>query len=501
MSARRPTTRLLDRQSWVLDGERVIERPAGALRRRWTGRRRARPHAPGRRASTAPATPACARSPVSRPASARAGRRGGRRAVAPVARAPAARSVLIGSLVVARAHAARRRPRHPRRAERRAAPRRADDRQRRGLGRARPRSPLRSRPAARRADGPRRDARRPARADRRRRGATSSASRARSRTSCGRRWPGCACARSSRCARTVRAPTPSARRRSRGVVEHAERVDRRDRRPARGRAPGDRPGERFGRPRRRRSRARRGDVVGPASLPLAEGDPEVVRRALAPLVENARRHARSRGRIELSAARRRWSASPSATTAPASTPALGERAFDPGVRGPGRPSTAAPASGWPSRAAWRARAAATSSSGPAPAAASCSSCPRSAPSRGRCHAVRNAQGCGPHPGGHDHDHRYAARRLSLSRTMLNKVPEITLFFWIIKILCTTVGETAADYLNDTPRLRPDEHDVRDRRAARGPAAGPVPAAQATSPPSTGRPSSSSASSARSSPTT
>jgi uncharacterized membrane-anchored protein len=33
--------------------------------------------------------------------------------------------------------------------------------------------------------------------------------------------------------------------------------------------------------------------------------------------------------------------------------------------------------------------------------------------------------------------------------MLNKVPEVTLFFWIIKIMCTTVGETAADYLNDT----------------------------------------------------
>jgi uncharacterized membrane-anchored protein len=32
--------------------------------------------------------------------------------------------------------------------------------------------------------------------------------------------------------------------------------------------------------------------------------------------------------------------------------------------------------------------------------------------------------------------------------MLNKVPEVTLFFWIIKILCTTIGETAADYLND-----------------------------------------------------
>ncbi len=33
------------------------------------------------------------------------------------------------------------------------------------------------------------------------------------------------------------------------------------------------------------------------------------------------------------------------------------------------------------------------------------------------------------------------------RQMLNKVPEVTLYFWIIKILCTTVGETFADYLN------------------------------------------------------
>ena len=30
--------------------------------------------------------------------------------------------------------------------------------------------------------------------------------------------------------------------------------------------------------------------------------------------------------------------------------------------------------------------------------------------------------------------------------MLNKVPEVTLIFWIIKILSTTVGETGADYL-------------------------------------------------------
>ncbi len=31
--------------------------------------------------------------------------------------------------------------------------------------------------------------------------------------------------------------------------------------------------------------------------------------------------------------------------------------------------------------------------------------------------------------------------------MLNKVPEVTLYFWLIKIMATTVGETAADYLN------------------------------------------------------
>ena len=32
-------------------------------------------------------------------------------------------------------------------------------------------------------------------------------------------------------------------------------------------------------------------------------------------------------------------------------------------------------------------------------------------------------------------------------SLLSKVPEITLFFWVIKVLCTTVGETAADFLN------------------------------------------------------
>lgn len=39
-------------------------------------------------------------------------------------------------------------------------------------------------------------------------------------------------------------------------------------------------------------------------------------------------------------------------------------------------------------------------------------------------------------------------RTTMTR-MLNKVPEVTIYFWIIKILATTVGETAADFLNTT----------------------------------------------------
>ncbi len=44
---------------------------------------------------------------------------------------------------------------------------------------------------------------------------------------------------------------------------------------------------------------------------------------------------------------------------------------------------------------------------------------------------------------------YPSPRGHVARAMLNKVPEVTLYFWVIKILATTVGETAADYLNDT----------------------------------------------------
>ena len=40
-------------------------------------------------------------------------------------------------------------------------------------------------------------------------------------------------------------------------------------------------------------------------------------------------------------------------------------------------------------------------------------------------------------------------QLTRRRQMLNKVPEVTLYFWIIKILCTTVGESFADYINAT----------------------------------------------------
>jgi uncharacterized membrane-anchored protein len=49
-----------------------------------------------------------------------------------------------------------------------------------------------------------------------------------------------------------------------------------------------------------------------------------------------------------------------------------------------------------------------------------------------------------------HDGRTTAARVG--RQMLNKVPEVTIFFWIIKVLCTTVGETFADNLNSTLKL-------------------------------------------------
>lgn len=46
----------------------------------------------------------------------------------------------------------------------------------------------------------------------------------------------------------------------------------------------------------------------------------------------------------------------------------------------------------------------------------------------------------------------AAAAPTRGRQMLNKVPEVTIFFWIIKIMATTVGETAADLLNEKLNL-------------------------------------------------
>ncbi len=40
----------------------------------------------------------------------------------------------------------------------------------------------------------------------------------------------------------------------------------------------------------------------------------------------------------------------------------------------------------------------------------------------------------------------ASPRSDVLRVMLNKVPEVTVAFWVIKVLATTVGETAADLL-------------------------------------------------------
>src|SRR4051794_36751713 len=45
-----------------------------------------------------------------------------------------------------------------------------------------------------------------------------------------------------------------------------------------------------------------------------------------------------------------------------------------------------------------------------------------------------------------------ADRGAVAATMLNKVPEVTLLFWVVKVLSTTVGETAADFLADNVGL-------------------------------------------------
>jgi signal transduction histidine kinase len=79
-------------------------------------------------------------------------------------------------------------------------------------------------------------------------------------------------------------------------------------------------------------------VDGP--VPAAEGEAEVVRRALAPLVDNARRHARMGVVLEVAGDDGRVRVAVR-DDGPGLDPALGERAFDPGVRGEGEPGDGA----------------------------------------------------------------------------------------------------------------------------------------------------------------
>jgi signal transduction histidine kinase len=74
------------------------------------------------------------------------------------------------------------------------------------------------------------------------------------------------------------------------------------------------------------------ELVVNGTPPLAEGEPDIIRRAIAPLVDNARRHARTRVTLEVSAS------GDTVTLAvrddgPGVSPELAETAFDPGTRG------------------------------------------------------------------------------------------------------------------------------------------------------------------------
>jgi signal transduction histidine kinase len=78
-------------------------------------------------------------------------------------------------------------------------------------------------------------------------------------------------------------------------------------------------------------------VSAPARLPIAEGDPEIVRRALAPLIDNARRHARKQVAIELSSGGGMVRLAVR-DDGPGLDGDLGERAFEPGTRGRSQPA-------------------------------------------------------------------------------------------------------------------------------------------------------------------
>ena len=91
-------------------------------------------------------------------------------------------------------------------------------------------------------------------------------------------------------------------------------------------------------------------------------------------------------------------------------------------------------------------------------------------------AVRSLSGLAAQHGG-----MTTANVTTTSRQMLNKVPEVTVYFWIIKILCTTVGRELRRLHQRDPRLRPDQHHAALLRGAGRRAGRPVPAATATCP--------------------
>ena len=167
-------------------------------------------------------------------------------------------------------------------------------------------------------------------------------------------------------ARDGRTPTPSASEALRAVVDDAARLDRaidtllavarRELDPSEGSVD-------------LAALAREVDDVGgrgprrAADAPRAR--PDVVRRALAPLVDNARRHARTRHRARGRRRRRPRARSPCATTAPGSIRRSASGPSTPACAATGETATAR-GSGCRWRGAWRAPAAATSSLGPGP---------------------------------------------------------------------------------------------------------------------------------------
>ena len=81
-------------------------------------------------------------------------------------------------------------------------------------------------------------------------------------------------------------------------------------------------------------------LTEPPGLPRAAGDRDVVRRAIAPIVDNARRHARSRVELELSAGDDRVRLAVH-DDGPGIAADEAQRIFEPGVRGSGPPSDGA----------------------------------------------------------------------------------------------------------------------------------------------------------------